>query len=220
MPRPAATVIVMRDSSGTTAFDILMVQRNDTVAFMGGARVPGVASTRVMQRLLGLPGHRSDSVALFGSASASSCIAWPRFELEESAFGSTLHDLVPFAHWVTPEVETRRYDTRFFLIEMPAGQKRSMMGGDDSSGLAVADRCHRSLSPRRNHAAASNVDHAETIWSVRVDRGRVRLGAGHTNCDDSARIDSRRTDNDADVAGTRRILQSKGGKCLRTRVFF
>lgn len=30
--------------------------------------------------------------------------------------------LTPIAHWVTPEVETRRYDVRFLLAELPAGQ--------------------------------------------------------------------------------------------------
>jgi hypothetical protein len=29
---------------------------------------------------------------------------------------------VPFAHWVTPDTESRRYDTRFFLAQMPDGQ--------------------------------------------------------------------------------------------------
>lgn len=33
--------------------------------------------------------------------------------------------LVPVAHWITPEVETRRYDTRFLLASLPAGQEVS-----------------------------------------------------------------------------------------------
>ena len=44
------------------------------------------------------------------------------------------HDLVlradllrPWANWVTPEVEARRYDTRFFLAEVPAGQRADGM---------------------------------------------------------------------------------------------
>ena len=33
-----------------------------------------------------------------------------------------LHALVPWARWVTPEAEGRRYDARFFLLELPLGQ--------------------------------------------------------------------------------------------------
>ncbi|AUS78606.1 NUDIX hydrolase [Actinoalloteichus sp. AHMU CJ021] len=31
--------------------------------------------------------------------------------------------LTPWANWVTPEVEARRHDTRFFLAELPPGQR-------------------------------------------------------------------------------------------------
>jgi 8-oxo-dGTP pyrophosphatase MutT (NUDIX family) len=31
--------------------------------------------------------------------------------------------LVPVAHWITPEVETRRFDTRFLAAALPAGQQ-------------------------------------------------------------------------------------------------
>ena len=30
--------------------------------------------------------------------------------------------LVPYSHWITPEIETRRFDTRFFLAKLPEGQ--------------------------------------------------------------------------------------------------
>lgn len=38
--------------------------------------------------------------------------------------------LVPFAHWVTPEVEDRRYDTRFLAAALPAGQVAARLGGE------------------------------------------------------------------------------------------
>jgi len=30
--------------------------------------------------------------------------------------------LTPYSHWITPEIEARRFDTRFFLARLPAGQ--------------------------------------------------------------------------------------------------
>jgi 8-oxo-dGTP pyrophosphatase MutT (NUDIX family) len=45
-------------------------------------------------------------------------------ELEEEASVRVgVDDLIPMGHWVTPEIEIRRYDTRFFLTLMPPGQE-------------------------------------------------------------------------------------------------
>jgi len=38
--------------------------------------------------------------------------------------------IVPFAHWVTPEVEDRRFDTRFFMAVQPAGQGAAYIAGE------------------------------------------------------------------------------------------
>jgi 8-oxo-dGTP pyrophosphatase MutT (NUDIX family) len=35
-----------------------------------------------------------------------------------------------WAHWVTPEFEPRRYDTRFFVAAMPTGQRTRDVGGE------------------------------------------------------------------------------------------
>ena len=38
--------------------------------------------------------------------------------------------LAPLAHWVTPEFEPRRYDTRFFVAMLPAGQRTRDVSGE------------------------------------------------------------------------------------------
>ena len=38
--------------------------------------------------------------------------------------------LRPFAHWITPEAEPKRFDTRFFLAALPEGQVCRDVGGE------------------------------------------------------------------------------------------
>jgi 8-oxo-dGTP pyrophosphatase MutT (NUDIX family) len=33
-----------------------------------------------------------------------------------------LNQIIPYSHWITPEVESKRFDTRFFIARMPTGQ--------------------------------------------------------------------------------------------------
>jgi 8-oxo-dGTP pyrophosphatase MutT (NUDIX family) len=51
-----------------------------------------------------------------GEASLASVLAERGLRLDLGA-------LVPFARWVTPIAEARRYDTRFYLTELPRGQE-------------------------------------------------------------------------------------------------
>jgi 8-oxo-dGTP pyrophosphatase MutT (NUDIX family) len=136
--RPAATVVVARDRPDGRGFDVLMLRRNDKAAFMGGAYV--------------FPGGRVDDGDA-GPADSAPRDASRRFadltpqeewsyrtaaarELEEEAAVRIQPlDLVPMAHWVTPEVETRRYDTRFFAVRMPEGQE-ARHDGDETTALA------------------------------------------------------------------------------------
>ncbi|HVY90939.1 MAG TPA: NUDIX hydrolase, partial [Hyphomonadaceae bacterium] len=42
--------------------------------------------------------------------------------VKEAGLRLALDRLVPFAHWITPKFEPRRFDTHFFLVRAPEGQ--------------------------------------------------------------------------------------------------
>jgi 8-oxo-dGTP pyrophosphatase MutT (NUDIX family) len=127
VPRPASTVVVVRDAPAARAIELLLGRRNDKVAFMAGAYVfPGgrvddedhIRATD-MGAPLGSPARFPDLTPV---EELPYRVAAVREVEEEAAVTLSVHDLVPIAHWVTPEVETRRYDTRFFLARMPDNQ--------------------------------------------------------------------------------------------------
>lgn len=43
--------------------------------------------------------------------------------------------LAPYAHWITPEIESKRFDTRFFMARLPVGQK-PIHDGDELTASA------------------------------------------------------------------------------------
>ena len=130
--RPAATIVVVRPAP--TTFEVLMVKRNDKVAFMAGAYVfPGGRvddEDAVIAERLGTARTESRFADLTAAEELRYRVAAARELEEEAGVRVSPDDLEPIAHWVTPEIETRRYDTRFFLTTMPDGQEARHDAGE------------------------------------------------------------------------------------------
>ena len=104
-PRQAATVIVLR--GGSERLEVLLVQRNPTARFMGGAWVfPGGAVDAGED-------HRAAGVR----------------EVREEA-GLEVDALIPFSRWITPPQVRIRFDTVFFLAPARAGAEPRPDGGE------------------------------------------------------------------------------------------
>jgi 8-oxo-dGTP pyrophosphatase MutT (NUDIX family) len=189
--RPASTVVVIRPAAGPAPFEVLLVRRNDHVAFMAGAYVfPGgrvdaddaiAEPAGVVDGLAELPrfpdltaeGELPFRVGALrelleeagvllatrgGAPAGAADAAAARAKLEagetmgaiagELGLRLSLDAIVPFGHWVTPAIEIRRYDTRFFLARMPDGQEATHDAGETTalewwSPADAVDRCRR-----------------------------------------------------------------------------
>ncbi len=81
----------------------------------------GVLLARQNDRIITIDGSSSDRFAahrhnlLAGTTSFAEIVAAEDLRL-------ALDELTYFAHWVTPEIEIKRFDTRFFIARAPEGQ--------------------------------------------------------------------------------------------------
>jgi len=105
--RPAATVVLLRDSDAGLA--VLLIQRRRKLVFFGGAWA--------------FPGGRVDDEDRAGAEDelAAARVAAVRETREEAGLEIAAEDLVPFSHWTTPPGPPRRFSTWFFLAHARSG---------------------------------------------------------------------------------------------------
>jgi 8-oxo-dGTP pyrophosphatase MutT (NUDIX family) len=113
-PAPSASVILLRD--GTLGLETYLMQRHARMAF---------AASMVV-----FPGGRLEPVDSGGPHDDPIRACALRETLEETGVALAADDLHPWAHWITPEAEPRRYDTQFFVARMPADQHAQDISGE------------------------------------------------------------------------------------------
>jgi len=123
-PTPAATVLLLRDEAAG-GFSVFMVQRSMKSSFMPGAYVfPG---GKVEDSDYGLSVDLSEEELLdrfsgdLDLDSARAHLVAAVREVEEET-GVVLGDpscMEVFSHWITPAMESRRFDTWFLIARMP-----------------------------------------------------------------------------------------------------
>jgi 8-oxo-dGTP pyrophosphatase MutT (NUDIX family) len=149
-PVPAASLLLLRD--GPEGLEVLLTTRHDDAGFAGGATVfPGgkvdtgdrnraaasgdagdpfaLAAIRETFEECGiLLARRAADGAMLSAASLTDLLARQSSVADFGTFvgraGLALATdaLVPFAHWITPADQPKRFDTHFFLAPAPPGQ--------------------------------------------------------------------------------------------------
>lgn len=116
--KPAATVIPLRN--GADGIEVLVLRRDDNLAFHGGSWV--------------FPGGRVDEADFVAGAtddlSVAALHAAVREAKEEADLDLEAEQLVSFSHWTTPLGRNRRFATWFYVVHVP-GDARGDVTIDD-----------------------------------------------------------------------------------------
>ena len=143
-PVLAATVLLVRD--GPEGLQVFMVVRHHKIEFASGALVfPG---GKVEPEDRALAGDDVDGIARVaairetyeecgvmlarargGGPLAVSTLPF-RERLAAEDLEPALDALTLFAHWITPPILPKRFDTRFYIVEAPADQLAAHDGGE------------------------------------------------------------------------------------------
>ncbi len=133
--REASSVIVLR-RDGAGGYEVFLLRRRRGASFMasafvfpgGGAEAGEDARTCAARELfeeagvlLAEPTTTAETRArlraeVLGGADATAALSSAGLHWSTSS-------LLPWAHWVTPSIEPKRFNARFFVTELPAGQE-------------------------------------------------------------------------------------------------
>jgi 8-oxo-dGTP pyrophosphatase MutT (NUDIX family) len=175
--RDAATVVLLRDGEG--GVEAWLLTRVARMAFAAGMTVFPGGRVEASDADLPWAGPPPADAALVGAAVretfeetgvllgvAGLDLGSARADVEAGrlGFGSLLREhgatvdpsgLHPWARWVTPEGESRRYDTRFFVAALPSGAAPAAVTSEAehagwlgvAAALAERERGERALMP-------------------------------------------------------------------------
>ena len=125
--RDAATVVLLRD--GDEGLEVFLMRRPMTMAFAPGMYVfPGGAVDEA---------DEAETLFVTGAFGSSLVAAAVRETYEECGVQLEATSLVPWTHWVTPEIESRRFDTRFFAAKIPPGQRAQSLTDESNHSAWV-----------------------------------------------------------------------------------
>ncbi len=183
-PRPASTILLLRDNAAAKEIEVFMMVRHYEIDFNSGALVfPGgsvdASDKEIIARRSFIPAARGSMPRRFSfriaairetfeesgillarpQGSSSLVDAKRASEIEAGAsrgleraqdhvsegladnkLSLALDELVPYAHWITPEGMPKRFDTWFFLASAPPAQLGAHDGRESTDSIWVSPR--------------------------------------------------------------------------------
>jgi len=175
VPRLAATVVLLRDHGG--GLEIYTQRRAATMAFAPGMYAfPGGSVAAVDAEPP--TGHEVEPMATRMGLTEESALAVLRAAVreltEETGVRLAPARLAPWARWLTPEFEPRRFDTFFFLAPLPGDQHPDDPVGeaDHAVWLPPAEALRLPMLPPTRHTLAELARFPDMASAIAAAAGR------------------------------------------------